>query len=226
MPNRICGKCFNTVHMWFNFRQMCYNSQVFLTTQTLEVADIDQELEDLQIIRTKFHKKTQDVVECLEAENVEDVDFQSNDYDDHYLDDDVYEHDIHKDNANNDMDIEKVKIENMDEFISDNGDLLEALTTDDYDEAISYINAEDDVQLEEFIDHCATKNVSIRQLNARALIKYKPKITRPPKKNYKDQKLPKPSTYMCNVCGNVYSKKPLFQHHMRMHSDVKPYQCE
>ncbi|KAM7363021.1 uncharacterized protein ACRADG_000088 [Cochliomyia hominivorax] len=262
MPNRICGKCFNTVHMWFNFRQMCYNSQVFLTTQSQDVVDIDQELEDLQSIRTKLNKKSQEIIECIEEDNSTEIiyedhsedDGDANDnngivndnIDDDYMDshfagndqdivDEVY--DVYGDNVikNENVDIGNLKLENVTEFLKDNGDLLEALTADDYDEAMDYLNAEDDDQLEEFIDHCATKNVAIRQLNAKALTKYKPKITKRLQKlnntkEDKDQKkmikLPKPSTFMCNICGNVYGKKPLFQHHMRMHSDVKPYQCE
>ncbi|XP_065355092.1 zinc finger and SCAN domain-containing protein 31-like [Calliphora vicina] len=253
MPTRICGKCFNTVHMWFNFRQMCYNSQVFLTTQSQEVVDIDQELEDLQTIRTKLNnKKTADIIECLEADSevgiiYEDVDDDADDnnnddgdyLDNHFEVDGDDENDNDHQAVKNDhvtkqeLDMGNCKLENMAEFIKDNGDLLEALTTDDYNEALAYLNAEDDDELEEFIDHCATKNISIRQLNAKAMTKYKPKIGKPkPKpvikeeKSQKTIKLPKPSTFMCNICGNVYSKKPLFQHHMRMHSDVKPYQCE
>ncbi|KNC32603.1 Protein glass [Lucilia cuprina] len=251
MPTRICGKCFNTVHMWFNFRQMCYNSQVFLTTQSQDVVDIDQELEDLKTIRTKLNQKPQDVIECLDAADNSEVgaiiyeeidndgDDEGNYLDSHFeLDDDDLIDD--EENVKNvmvktepskkyEIDVANLKLENM----PDNGDLLEALTADDYNEALAYLNAEDDEELEEFIDHCATKNMTIRQLNAKALTKCKPKINKPkPKTNVKEEKtqktikLPKPSTFMCNICGNVYSKKPLFQHHMRMHSDVKPYQCE
>lgn len=242
--------------MWFNFRQMCYNSQVFLTTQSQEVVDIDQELEDLQTIRTKFNsnkKSQQEIIECLDDNNATEIIYEDHSDDNlagmvdesadgvymdsmdhHDMVDEVY--DDYGDSVvkNENIDIGNLKLENVAEILKESGDLLEALTEDDYDEAMEYLHAEDDEQLEEFIDHCATKNVAIRQLNAKALLKNRPKFTKRPvkvqPKEEKDQKklikLPKPSTFMCNICGNVYSKKPLFQHHMRMHSDVKPYQCE
>lgn len=237
MPSQICGKCFNTIHMWFNFRQMCYNSQVFLTTQTQEVVDIDQELGDLQTVRTKFHKKTVDIDDCIETVNSDDVEIRSLGDEGLFLDDndcDSYEGNVSKDHfrkeqRKEDNDVEKVKLESMEQYIKEKCDLIELLTAEDFEEAVSYINAEEDEDLEEFINHCATKNVAIRQLNAKAMLKYKPKVKRSTKEDkyqMKAAKLPKPSTYMCNICGNVYSKKPLFQHHMRMHSDVKPYECE
>lgn len=237
MPTRICGKCFNTVHMWFNFRQMCYNSQVFLTTQYQDVVDIDHELEDLQTIRSNIKSnKTED--EIIECNNQTVIDFEDDDYiESHFNNEDeefIEEEEDKKENQsvekNIEIESENIKTEFDDEIYVDNGDLLESLTPDDFNEAMTYLNAEDDQLLEEFIDHCATKNFHIKQLNAKAMTRYKPRAARRSTKAEKDQKkdakLPKPSTFMCNICGNVYGKKPLFQHHMRMHSDVKPYQCE
>ena len=239
MPTRICGKCFNTVHMWFNFRQMCYNSQVFLTTQYQEVADIDHELEDLKTIRSSL-KSNQTEDELIECNNPTVIDFEDDDYIESHFndeDDDFIEEDIDKKedpsiDKNIEVETDNVKTEYVDEIYVDHGDLLESLTADDFNEAMAYLNAEDDQLLEEFIEHCATKNLSIKQLNAKAMTRYKPKVarrsfsTKAEKDQKKAVKLPKPSTFMCNICGNVYGKKPLFQHHMRMHSDVKPYQCE
>lgn len=223
--------------MWFNFRQMCFNSQVFLNTQYPDALGIHQELENMQSLRNKIKQSAGQEKDHNEFQELIDFEIQPNEeelIESHYDDDDDYgDEDYVPDNNDNtgegdyDSDTENAKIESMAEYYSDQGDLLKALTPEDYDEALAYLNADQDQDLEEFIEHCATKNVAIRQLKAKAMSRFKVKtIAKPGTKEVKKEKLPKPSTFMCNICGNVYSKKPLFQHHMRMHSDVKPYQCE
>ncbi|XP_073837446.1 uncharacterized protein [Musca autumnalis] len=110
-------------------------------------------------------------------------------------------------------------------------DFSEIFSPDDFAEAFDYLNADNDEELERIIEHCATKNVALQTLRRKAIIsRAKDQISTKKSPQYKkkntSEKLPKPSMFMCNICGNVYSKKPLFQYHMRMHSDVKPYQCE
>lgn len=149
--------------------------------------------------------------------------------------DDMYDDDFDNDDDTHDPDFKPSK-NNANKYQFDLSklnqiDFSEIFSPDDFAEAYDYLNADNDDELEKVIEHCATKNVALQTLRRKAIIsrakeQIAPKKHPQYKKKSKTEKLPKPSMFMCNICGNVYSKKPLFQYHMRMHSDVKPYQCE
>ncbi|XP_075145546.1 uncharacterized protein LOC142220344 [Haematobia irritans] len=254
MPTKICIKCLNIINMWSNFRQMCRNSQAFLASQmhvVLEEDVVASNIKNLQKMRTELLKKTTEKqpqfksVNKKQDKNAEIMTIQSSDsqVDIDYIveevddDDDDGHFEVHNEPCSDDSgDASNIETKNFDISKLDQSDISEILSADDYAEAFDYLNADNDDELEKVIEHCATKNVALQTLRRKAVAsnmkektsEQKPK--KPPKSTRKidceTKKLMKPSMFMCNICGNVYSKKPLFQYHMRMHSDVKPYQCE
>ncbi|EDV93766.1 GH18110 [Drosophila grimshawi] len=42
LPSNVCERCFDFVAMWYNFRQMCLNSQVYLESAHLQAAKPDE----------------------------------------------------------------------------------------------------------------------------------------------------------------------------------------
>ncbi|XP_061390302.1 myoneurin-like [Musca vetustissima] len=216
MPTKICTKCLNIVNMWSNFRQMCRNSQAFLASQihlAIEEEVVVGSIKNLQKVRNELLKKT-------EAQQQ------------HKREQQIASHtNSTTPAADPDLDIDYLVEEHYDLSKLNQIDFSEIFTPEDCAEAYDYLNAGNDDELEKIIEHCATKNVALQTLRRKAIIsrtreqictKKSPKYKKKPAAD----KLPKPSMFMCNICGNVYSKKPLFQYHMRMHSDVKPYQCE
>lgn len=237
------------IDMWYNFRQMCFNSQEFLASQ-IKVAQAQNsvinngkglqqmrveviqrnaiDIKDIQLIEPPTDEQYDDI-DFIEDEddgdgagNATDPDFLYGDDDDDDSDIDVYKEDREMFTAQDPMTAISQKLLQS--------DLTEALTPEDYEEAINYIQAENDENIEKLIEHCATKNTALRMLRRKAigsLMREKLGNKKPsPIKKEPREKPMKPSIFMCNICGNVYSKKPLFQYHMRMHSEVKPYQCE
>ncbi|XP_053962458.1 transcription factor Ouib-like [Anastrepha ludens] len=65
MPSKICWKCFEMTRMWYNFRQMCLNSQLYLESLcedrirpegTDDVEFLEYLMEELQVHRDKVHE--------------------------------------------------------------------------------------------------------------------------------------------------------------------------
>uniref|UniRef100_A0A1A9V7W9 Protein krueppel n=1 Tax=Glossina austeni TaxID=7395 RepID=A0A1A9V7W9_GLOAU len=265
MPTKICSKCFNMTRIWFNFRQMCLSSQLYL--ESLQVNENDYSVaaeenknanflqslvEDLQTFRTekRQEKPAEFTIEVLGQQQIgndytfSDTDFEQiicydgdggdgaddvNDIDSNEMDNESKPKDYieeHHQLSEGDNDC-------CDESIQNNveqSEILIELTQDDFVEAMSYLNGEDSEELENYIEYITRSDLSIKRLKRRALIQPKSKkrssTIKPAIKPEEKPKLPKPMTFMCSICGNVYTKRPLFQYHLRMHSDLKPYQCE
>uniref|UniRef100_A0A1B0G9M0 J domain-containing protein n=1 Tax=Glossina morsitans morsitans TaxID=37546 RepID=A0A1B0G9M0_GLOMM len=265
MPTKICSKCFNMTRIWFNFRQMCLSSQLYL--ESLQVNENDYSVaaeenknanflqslvEDLQTFRTekRQEKPAEFTIEVLGQQQIgndytfSDTDFEQiicydgdggegaddvNDIDSNEMDNESKPKDYieeHHQLSEGDNDC-------CDESIQNNveqSEILIELTQDDFVEAMSYLNGEDSEELENYIEYITRSDLSIKRLKRRALIQPKPKkrssTIKPALKPEEKPKLPKPMTFMCSICGNVYTKRPLFQYHLRMHSDLKPYQCD
>uniref|UniRef100_A0A1I8NPW9 Protein krueppel n=1 Tax=Stomoxys calcitrans TaxID=35570 RepID=A0A1I8NPW9_STOCA len=182
----------------------------------------------VSINSTDSHIEIDYIVE--EADDVVDDDHRDEDY--------VYTEYDNEACSDNDTDTNdsNTDIKSFDLTKLQESDFAEILSADDFAEAFDYLNADNDEELERIIDHCANKNVALQTLRRKAVASNMREKSAALKNNSKRKpkekvdaaakKLMKPSMFMCNICGNVYSKKPLFQYHMRMHSDVKPYQCE
>lgn len=235
--------------MWSNFRQMVCNSQAFLASQiqlSLEEEMVASNIKNLERVRTEILRKTEEQQQgkqhdlTIAANSIDshiEVDYLVEEVDDDM--DDNGNHDFSAGDDSNDKDYEPppADLKRFDLSKLYQTDLAEVLSAEDFSEAFDYLNADNDDELERIIEHCATKNVALQTLRRKAVasnIKERAAAKKPPsakkksapKQDDSPNKLTKPSMFMCNICGNVYSKKPLFQYHMRMHSDVKPYQCE
>lgn len=230
MPRKICGKCFSTIEVWLNFREMCLKSQIYLSSENnmnkFNVENINKLRSNIMLDQMPIEKLEDEFDEHFD--NVEHIecDFEINEY----ASDLDYCMETVEEKVIEDEYLKKCRKKDVDAFFAEHSDMLYTLTSDDLEEAIPFLTAENDSHLERYIEHCANRNPEIQELKRKAFQPTKG-LTRTKRQNKseqikQEQRPKKPSQYMCNICGNVYSKRPLFLYHMRMHSEDRPYQCE
>ncbi|XP_034117451.1 zinc finger protein 420 [Drosophila albomicans] len=256
LPTKVCERCCEFVKMWFSFRQMCLNSQVYLESTFLGHEKPDDLLnasesvyfeylyETLQLQTLKHYSNCNDDEDEEEEEDMQSADSAELDYVVDY-----YEENYVTDNVAATVEATEASAKHkLPEIITD---LEQQQYNDEQCEAVemeqSMVYSEDDVKLdtcdgnfsednEDFLSPTPSPDPRPSTTSA----KRKPGRPRKPDNELKVKRKTKgepalkidnlgensPTKYMCNLCGNVYPKKAAFTAHMMAHTDYKPHQCE
>ncbi|KAH8346470.1 hypothetical protein KR084_001195 [Drosophila pseudotakahashii] len=250
IPGKVCSSCKEFVQMWFNFRQMCLNSQVYWETscpeserpepltQASEGEYMEYLYEKLQMNLGPENNYQEEIDQTVEEEDeqLEDQSQEVLEVNGFIVTDTIEEEDepikespeqmliSHLDAYVNDPELE--------EIIEDKGDLVEesCLLGGEYYE-VDY--EQDDLNEEEYLSRTSSPAPSSKRE------KRKPGRPRKPdselrfkRKDIKSKgqatkaKSKDEDKFMCNLCGNVYYKKSVFTAHMMTHTEYKPHQCE
>ncbi|KAL7724616.1 hypothetical protein ACLKA6_016446 [Drosophila palustris] len=253
LPSKVCERCCEFVRMWFSFRQMCLNSQVYLEStylredlmdaseseyiehlyETLQLQTMKRcstsEEEDLQS-RESNELEADYVVQYYDDSFVADSVQAAADEDKHKLPEIISELETYEDDAENETHIE---VEQTLIYADDcpTVDELSLVKEERCDDECDYSNDNDD-----FLSPTPSPDPKPSSTSKR-----KPGRPRKPDNELKAKRKTKgeqslkvePSAtegsatkYMCNLCGNVYPKKAAFTAHMMAHTDYKPHQCE
>jgi len=256
MPEKACGTCSEFVQMWFNFRQMCLNSQVYWETncpdlerpealaQASDGEYMEYLYEKLQLNLRPVTHNTEEIVQTVEQEE------QLEDETQDLLDGIIINEPIEDENEPVKENSEQILISHLDayvndpemeEIIEDNGELVDdsSLLNDEFYE-IDYEQEElhqgDYLSLTPSPDPSSEQNERKRgrppkPVNGRTGRPRKPDHElkckrREVKPKKKATKSVSEDQFMCNLCGNMYNKKSAFTAHMVTHSEYKPHQCE
>lgn len=218
LPSKICIKCFDMIRIWFNFRQVCVKSQIYLENQGKKTKEEDDDqylqktLNNIQNFRLNARNKKAgfdiDLVDAILGDvEVEEFPAEGNESI-------VFE--IKPDTYDESMDhLEETQIEAlpMEDSLSE-ADAGIADDDSEMDNIIKEIKEEKDEDLNDSANEQAdvqNKKSKSKTTKQKLHYKYRP---------------PSPESYMCSICGNVYNKKATFTHHMNQHSNVKPHNCE
>ncbi|XP_017062218.1 transcription factor Ouib isoform X2 [Drosophila ficusphila] len=204
MPSKACKSCSEFVSMWFNFRQMCLNSQVYLETN-LPCSERPAEL--AQASDGEFMEY---LYEKLQLNSSPDSTYQE---------------------ENNQMtDEEPVLEEQPQEVLDVNGVIISEQINEedgpvndipkqmfDLTSYEAYFPEADEETIEDFSTQ-EEKRKPGRPRKPDSELKFQRKGSN--KKRKVEEK------FTCNLCGNVYYKRSLFTAHMISHTEYKPHQCE
>ncbi|XP_016952593.1 zinc finger and SCAN domain-containing protein 31 [Drosophila biarmipes] len=251
MPEKACSSCTEFVQMWFNFRQMCLNSQVYWETtcpdlerpealaQASDAEYMEYLYQTLQLHLSPEKNSSEEIDQAEEQEG------QLEDQSQDLIDGIIINEPIEEENEPIKENSEQVLISHLDyvddpemeEIIEDKGELVEdlSLLNDEFYE-IDYEQEE----INEGEYHSLTPSPDLStESNKRQLgrprkavnrrtgrprkpdheLKFKRREAKPKATKDDDQ-------FMCNLCGNVYTKKSVFTAHMVTHTEYKPHQCE
>lgn len=249
LPTKVCERCREFVRMWFNFRQMCLNSQVYLESTCLHDEKPDDLIdasdseymeylyETLQLHAIKSYTNEEDL-QSNEMESDYIVDY----YDDNFVADPVPTADDNKPKLPEIIS----ELEAYEEEEEDNVEPIEVeqnlIYADDSQTADDFSLVKEEQcdgdysnDNEDFLSPTPSPDPKPSTASKR-----KPGRPRKPDSELKAKRKPKgeqlikldtqieesPTQYMCNLCGNVYPKKAAFTAHMMAHTDYKPHQCE
>ncbi|XP_017469120.1 PREDICTED: transcription factor Ouib-like [Rhagoletis zephyria] len=198
MPSKICWKCFEMTRMWYNFRQMCLNSQLYLESLcedrirpdgTEDAEFLGYLMEELLVYRDKVYEANNGLESDTDDDGDDDLGLlvDENEVDNLYIE------------TENDLD-RSIKEEPQSSEV--NSYVSSAIANDTSAEATENYAGNTPLQ-------CGT-NLSKRYTSG-VKRKFRP---------------PSPTSYMCYICGNVYNKKATFAYHMSLHNNVKPHECE
>ncbi|BFF89771.1 zinc finger protein 771 [Drosophila madeirensis] len=247
LPGKVCCKCRDFVQMWFSFRQMVLNSQVYLETcssdgeQTDEFKEainsefMDYMYQDLQencVLESEYPDDSpQEEVEDITAQYQEIFDGVNYVTDPGELVNDELE--TGADDQANELTPELLVV-NVQPFEADEttieAELVEesVMVKEDYCDEDDFAESNTDflspTPSPEPNPSTESKRRPGRPRKPDNELKCKRKIKTPgqPATELKSA----PSKFMCNMCGNVYTKKSTFTSHMMTHVDYKPHQCE
>ncbi|KAH8346264.1 hypothetical protein KR067_000569 [Drosophila pandora] len=256
LPAKACFSCCEFVRMWLNFRQMCLNSQVFWETscpveerpeEMQQVSDAeymeylydslklnvaaenDYQVENLLTDGNLLEASSPppdviDVNDLIVGEPIVDTDILDKASPAEILVShlDPYENDLVEPEVDEDVEFES-------QTADDSSLMTETYFEVDFEE--EELNDDD-----EFLSSTPSpdpksssnaKRKAGRPRKPENELKYKRKDTKSRiKSSSQSQCDDQPRKFMCNLCGNIYSKKSLFTAHMTAHTDYKPHQCE
>nr|NP_650092.4 uncharacterized protein Dmel_CG14710 [Drosophila melanogaster]AAF54663.3 uncharacterized protein Dmel_CG14710 [Drosophila melanogaster] len=242
LPEKACNSCCEFVQMWFNFRQMCLNSQVYWETSSSErpealaqASDAEYMLYLYENLHLKLGTENQ---EKEEITAIEEGDEQQEDQSQEVLDFNgfIINESIEEDEEPNTESPEQILISHMDsyvddqqmeELIDDKGELVEELSNANTFYEVEYGD-------EELLMSSAPsphpsfkmdKQKPGRPRKPDAELKFKRKDINA-KERGNQPKCKEEEKFMCILCGNVFYKKSVFTAHMMTHSEYKPHQCE
>ncbi|EDW68390.2 uncharacterized protein [Drosophila virilis] len=248
LPSLVCERCCDFVRMWFSFRQMCLNTQVYLESLSLHDEKPDNQITSTSEYMEYLYETLQ--LQALYREKLESVGSpeMGSDYVVDYDDDSIV-----ADATMPPDELDECPKHYLPEIITE----LEAYEADEgepieVEPALIYADdsqtAEADLPLK--LEHCDAdydddndgflSPTPSPEPKPTTTAKRKPGRPRKPdselksKRKIKGEQLAKneqqtedmPTKYMCNLCGNVYPKKAAFTAHMMAHTDYKPHQCE
>ncbi|KAH8258303.1 hypothetical protein KR038_009395 [Drosophila bunnanda] len=254
MPGTACSSCCEFVDMWFNFRQLCLNAQIYWATscpdserpayldQASDTEYMEYLYEKLQLnyADSTYHEE-EDIVQEIEQGQLEEVCSQSPeglDFSDLVMaDQDEDEAEYITDSTDPIIMSQMDAYENeaqMEGYVEDNSQSVDdnSILNEDYYE-VDF--DEEDLNEDDFLS-------LTRDQTASPLAKRKPGRPRKPDSELKgkrkekgvrgkltkteNQECEQPTSFTCSLCGEVYDKKSLFSAHMMAHTDYKPNQCE
>lgn len=243
LPSKVCKRCCDFISMWFSFRQMCLNTQVYLECTYIH----DEKPHDL--IDASDTEYMQYLYETLQLSSCES--YQTNEElqaGDTSLIESDYVIDYDEENYVADVlsaedQVECAK-ENMHEIESklETYDQIEVEQTYIYQEEGQEAEVDLPIKVEEGeVDYedFLSPTPSPEPEPSSEMVKRKPGRPRKPDSELKSKRKNKSDSqtkseqrnedttkYICNLCGNVYPKKAAFTAHMMAHTDYKPHQCE
>ncbi|XP_017100694.2 transcription factor Ouib [Drosophila bipectinata] len=250
LPAKVCFSCCEFVRMWQNFRQMCLNSQVFWETScpVEERPEEMQQVSDAEYMEYLYDNLKLIVaaendfkVENLLNEGVDVILEESSpppdeiDVNDLIVDADTNENaspaeilDAPLDAYENDAEVcEDVEFESQ--TADDSSLITDAYFEVDFEEEEL---KDDDDFLSSTPSPDPKSSSSVKRKAGRPRkpdteLKHKRKDPKSKlKASSQSQSDDQPSKFMCNLCGNIYSKKSSFTAHMTAHTNYKPHQCE
>ncbi|XP_016980334.1 zinc finger protein 771 [Drosophila rhopaloa] len=251
MPTKVCSSCSEFVRMWFNFRQMCLNSQVYWETSCpdserpddlVQVSDgeyMEYLYENLQLNLSPGNNCQEEISQVAEEEQqLEDQVQEDLDINGFIINDQIEEDDeqikesseqmliSHLDAYANDPEVAET-IEDKGELVEDSSLLNEEYYEVDYEE----LNEDDFLSTspspapspqEDTLNSGRFRKLG-RPRKPDSELKFKRKDINGKGKASKTKTEDK---FVCNLCGNVYYKKSIFTAHLMTHTEYKPHQCE
>ncbi|XP_026844082.1 zinc finger and SCAN domain-containing protein 31 [Drosophila persimilis] len=255
LPSKVCSKCREFVHMWFRFRTMVLNSQVYLETC---FSDGEQAEDFKQVSNSEFMKHMYQnlQVNCGLENQYQDDSPQEE------LDDITAQYQEILDGVNYVTDNEELvanePVTDADDHPKEQAEEIMVVNVQPFDQdlvADETIKPVDDGQIVEDSpivneDYCDVDDFDDSNIDflsptpspepkpSTAQNKRRPGRPRKPDNELKCKRKntnpgePEtefkrlPTKFICSLCGNVYHKKSIFTSHMMAHADYKPHQCE
>ncbi|KAH8375823.1 hypothetical protein KR200_000516 [Drosophila serrata] len=254
MPGTACTSCCEFVDMWFNFRQLCLNAQVYWVSSCsdaerpaylAEASDseyMEYLYEKLQLnyAESTYHEE-EEILQEMEQNQLEDASSRSQEgfhIADLVMADQVEEEAEHtKDSADQVLICQMDAYDNdaqMEAYVQDNSQSVDdnSLLNEDYYE-VDF--DEEDLNDDDFLSLSHDQTASPlakrkpgrpRKPDSELKVKRKEKGARGKLIKAENQEGEQPTTFTCSLCGQVCEKKSLFTAHMMAHTDYKPNQCE
>ncbi|KAH8283757.1 hypothetical protein KR054_000465 [Drosophila jambulina] len=241
MPGTACSSCCEFVDMWFNFRQLCLNAQVYWATNCPDLKRpaflanasdteyMEYLYEKLQLqlnyANSNYHEEGEILQEIEEEQqSQEGLDFSNlimaeQVEEEHAKESSDQDFISQLDAYENEAPMEEGYVEDNSQSVDDNSHLNEDYYEVDFEE--------EELDEDDFLSFSPEKT-------AAPLGKRKPGRPRLPDSELKEKrrekvikkKKGKSTTFTCSFCNEVYKKKTLFSAHMMAHTDYKPNQCE
>ncbi|XP_022218534.2 zinc finger protein 358 [Drosophila obscura] len=255
LPSKVCSKCREFVQMWLSFRQMVLNSQVYLETcssdggqpEDFKQVNTSELMEYMyQNLQVNSGPENEYQDDSSRQEEIEDITAQYQEILDgvNYVTDNGElvpdEQDTDADGQAGEQSTETLVV-NVQPFEQDlvvdetietvgNGQVVDSpIVKEDYCDVDDFVDSNIDFlsptpSPEPKPSSTANKRRPGRPRKPDNELKCKRKTKNPgqPATEFKRS----PTKFMCNLCGNVYTKKSLFTAHMMAHADYKPHQCE
>ncbi|KAH8308231.1 hypothetical protein KR059_008504 [Drosophila kikkawai] len=252
MPGTACSSCCEFVDMWFNFRQLCLNAQVFWATsfpdaerpaylaQASDTKYMEYLYEKLQLSYADNYQEDEEILQEIEEEQLEAASWQSQeglDIRDLILTEQVEDGAEIKESPDQVLISQLEAYENeaqLEGYVEDKSQSVDdiSLLNEDYNE-VDF--DEEELEEDEFISLTPDQTAS-------PLGKRKPGRPRKPDSELKGKRKEKggrvkqvktdsqegeqATTFVCSLCGEVCEKKSQFKAHMMAHTEYKPNQCE
>ncbi|KAH8232472.1 hypothetical protein KR032_007668 [Drosophila birchii] len=232
-PGTACSTCCEFVDMWFNFRQLCLNAQVYWATSSTdpERLEYQSEAEYMVYVYEKLqmsyansiydeNEEEEEIIQEVEQEQQEGLDISELIMSE-LIDDETG-------NTKESSGQEAYQDEaQMDEYVEDNSQ-SSLLNEDCYEVDFDEEELNDDDFLSLSPDQTASplpkrRPGRPRKPDSELKVKRKEKAQRGKLTKTDSQE---GTTFMCSLCGQVFEKKSLFTAHMMAHTEYKPNQCE
>lgn len=253
LPSKVCERCCDFISMWFSFRQMCLNSQVYLEStyihdekpnDLIDASDTEymEYLYETLQLATLDRCQTSEALQSGDSPEIESdyvVDYDEENYvadampsveqDDcskHNMQEILTELETYEANEDVPIEVEPSLI------YADEGQAAEVdlpLKVEDCE--VDYCEDNDDFLSPTPSPEPQPNNATVKRKPGRprksdSELKSKRKNKSDAHSRNEHPSEDVPTKYICNLCGNVYPKKSAFTAHMMAHTDYKPHQCE
>ncbi|XP_017872074.1 PREDICTED: zinc finger protein 599 [Drosophila arizonae] len=248
LPSKVCKRCCDFISMWFSFRQMCLNTQVYLESTYIHEEKPNDLIDASDTEYMQYLYETLQLASCETYQTNEELQtgdaalIESDyvmDYDEENYVADVLSAEDQVECAKEDVQGIVTKLEAYEQNEDEQIEVEHTYTYQDEGQEVEVdlpLKVEEgEVDYEDFL----SPTPSPEPEQSSEMVKRKPGRPRKPDSELKSKRKNKSDSqmkneqrseditkYICNLCGNVYPKKAAFTAHMMAHTDYKPHQCE